>query len=54
MFVGIRLSDVSCGFRAYSREALLNLNLFGAFTYTQEVFLNLAFKGLGQTRHNSQ
>ena len=38
--------DVSCGMRAYNRRALLHLNLLGAFTYTQEVFLNLAFKGL--------
>jgi len=38
--------DVSCGFRAYNREALLNLNLFGDFTYTQETFLDLSFKGL--------
>jgi len=38
--------DVSCGFRVYNREALLNLNLFGNFTYTQEVFLNLGFKNL--------
>ncbi len=41
---GERFSDVSCGFRAYSREALLNLNLFGQFTYTQEMFLDLSFK----------
>lgn len=39
-------SDVSCGFRAYSRETLLHLNLMGGFTYTQEVFLNLGFKGM--------
>ncbi|MDP2946941.1 MAG: glycosyltransferase family 2 protein, partial [Nanoarchaeota archaeon] len=38
--------DVSCGFRAYNREALLSLNLFGDFTYTQETFLDLSFKGL--------
>jgi glycosyltransferase involved in cell wall biosynthesis len=44
--VNQRFYDVSCGFRAYSREALLRLNLFGAFTYTQETFLDLAFKGL--------
>jgi glycosyltransferase involved in cell wall biosynthesis len=43
---GRRFHDVSCGFRAYSREALLNLNLHGRFTYTQETFLDLAFKGL--------
>ncbi|OGW81603.1 MAG: hypothetical protein A3G33_02060 [Omnitrophica bacterium RIFCSPLOWO2_12_FULL_44_17] len=42
---GKKFRDVSCGFRAYSREALLNLNLIGNFTYTQETFLDLAFKG---------
>lgn len=41
-----RFRDVSCGFRAFSREALLRMNLFGAFTYTQECFLDLIFKGL--------
>ncbi|MBN2047716.1 MAG: glycosyltransferase family 2 protein [Anaerolineaceae bacterium] len=40
------LSDVSCGFRAYSREALLHLNLFGEFTYTHETILDLANKHL--------
>jgi len=38
--------DVSCGFRAYNKEAILYLNLFGQFTYVQEVFLDLSFKGL--------
>src|SRR5215203_3724038 len=33
--VGRRFHDVSCGFRAYSREALLHLVLLGRFTYTQ-------------------
>jgi glycosyltransferase involved in cell wall biosynthesis len=41
-----RFYDVSCGMRAYSRKALLTLNLVGTFTYTQEVFLNLVFKKL--------
>lgn len=41
---GRRFHDVSCGFRAYSRGALLRLNLFGEFTYTQETFLEFAFK----------
>jgi glycosyltransferase involved in cell wall biosynthesis len=41
-----RFCDVSCGFRCYSREALLNLNLHGAFTYTQETFLDFAVKNL--------
>ncbi|MEL7626167.1 MAG: glycosyltransferase family 2 protein [Anaerolineaceae bacterium] len=43
---GKRYDDVSCGFRAYSKEALLRLNLTGKFTYTQESFLDLANKGL--------
>ena len=37
--------DVSCGFRAYNLAAIQRLNLFGQFTYTQETFLDLAFKG---------
>jgi glycosyltransferase involved in cell wall biosynthesis len=43
---GQRFWDVSCGFRCYGRRAALNLFLLGRFTYTQEVFMNLAFKGL--------
>lgn len=38
-----RFHDVSCGFRAYSKNAYLRLNLLGNFTYTHEVFLTLAF-----------
>lgn len=41
-----KFNDVSCGFRAYNRDALLNLNLKGGFTYTQETFLNLGYKNL--------
>lgn len=43
---GNQLQDVSCGFRAYGREALLNLNLHGNFTYTHETIISLSFKGL--------
>lgn len=43
---GQRFYDVSCGMRAYNRHALLNFNLAGKFTYTQEAILNLAFKGI--------
>lgn len=39
-------SDVSSGYRAYSREALLNINVQSSFTYTQESFIELAAKGL--------
>jgi glycosyltransferase involved in cell wall biosynthesis len=41
-----RLGDVSSGFRAYSREAMLHLNLSGKYTYTHETILDLAFKHL--------
>ena len=43
---GETFHDVSCGFRCYNRRAALNLHLLGRFTYTQEVFMNLAFKNL--------
>jgi len=45
MLTGQRFTDTQCGFRAYSREAALNLSLFGKYTYVQESLLNLAFKG---------
>jgi glycosyltransferase involved in cell wall biosynthesis len=38
--------DVSCGFRAYNREALLRMNIFGEFTYTHETILSLVYQGL--------
>ena len=44
--IGKRFYDVSCGFRAYSKKALLSLNLHGSFTYTQETFIDLSFKRL--------
>jgi glycosyltransferase involved in cell wall biosynthesis len=37
--------DVSCGFRAYRRDALMRLNLFAEFTYTHETILSLVFQG---------
>ncbi len=43
---GKKFKDITCGFRAYSKEAMLRLNLFGTFTYTQETFLDLAYKDL--------
>lgn len=41
---GQRFTDVSCGFRAYTRETALKLTLFGHFTYTQETFIDLTYK----------
>lgn len=46
LLTGKRFHDVSCGFRVFSRETLLRMNLFGTFTYTQESFLDLIFKNL--------
>ena len=43
---GQKLRDVSCGFRAYSRDAALRVTLIGGHTYTHEVILDLAFRGL--------
>jgi len=43
---GKKFCDVSCGFRAYNSEAMLKMNLFGKFTYTQETFLDLVFKDM--------
>lgn len=41
-----RYFDVSCGMRCYSRRAAARLYLTADYTYTQEVFLSLAFRGL--------
>lgn len=59
----VQFTDVSCGFRAYSSEALIRLNLFGEFTYTQETILSLAMhqveftevpiKAAGHRRHGA-
>jgi len=44
--IGKKFYDVSCGFRAYSQKTLLSLNLHGRFTFSQETFIDLSFKGL--------
>ncbi len=38
--------DVTCGFRGYSREAMLNMNINSKYTYTQESFQLMANKKL--------
>ncbi|MHC4789066.1 MAG: glycosyltransferase family 2 protein [Planctomycetota bacterium] len=40
------LTDVSCGFRAYSLKAALHVQLSGRFTHVQETIIDLANKGL--------
>ena len=48
---GQTFQDVSCGFRAYNRESLLRLNIFGDFTYTHETILSLMYQGLKVVEH---
>lgn len=45
-FMGVKIKDLTCGFRAYNRETLLRLNLSGIFTYTQEVIIDALGKNL--------
>jgi glycosyltransferase involved in cell wall biosynthesis len=46
-----KFQDVSCGFRAYSREALFRMNIFAEFTYTHETILSLVFQGMQVEEH---
>ena len=41
-----KFADVTSGFRAYNRKALMNINLGTGYTYTQESFQVLALKKL--------
>lgn len=41
-----KYTDVSCGFRAYSRKTLLHINFHGRYTYTQESFILFNFMSL--------
>lgn len=41
---GYKFKDVTCGFRAYNRKALIALNINNQYTYTQESFQVLAMK----------
>src|SRR3712207_5877016 len=43
---GTCFTDVSCGFRAFNREAAYRLTLFARFTYTQGTFIDLFSKGM--------
>ena len=41
-----KFTDTQTGFRAYSKEALSNISVVNDFTYTQEVLIDLKFKGM--------
>jgi len=45
-FLGCKINDLTCGFRAYSKETMLRLNLPGNFTYTQETIIDAIGKKL--------
>ena len=46
-FLSYKTNDLTCGFRAHSREALMRLNLTNVhFTYTQETIIDAIGKNL--------
>lgn len=45
-FMNVNIKDLTCGFRAYSRECILRLNLPGDYTYTQEVIIDTLGKNM--------
>ena len=44
---GLRVSDVTSGFRAFSREAAMQINVFNPFTYTLETVIQAGNRNLG-------
>jgi glycosyltransferase involved in cell wall biosynthesis len=44
---GIRVNDVTSGFRAFSREAAMQINVFNPFTYTLETVIQAGNRNLG-------
>src|SRR5256714_9375835 len=44
---GLRVGDVTSGFRAFSREAALQINVFNPFTYTLETIIQSGNRNLG-------
>lgn len=45
-FLNVNTADLTCGFRAHSRETLLRLNAPTGFTYTQETIIDAIGKNL--------
>ena len=46
LFLNTEIHDLTCGFRAHNREALLRLNKVHGFTYTQETIIDALGKNL--------
>lgn len=45
-FLNVKTDDITCGFRAHSRETLLRLNNPTGFTYTQETIIDAIGKNM--------
>lgn len=45
-FMNYPIGDLTCGFRGYSRETLMKLNVLPGFTYTQETIIDAIGKRL--------
>lgn len=43
---GSKISDAQTGFRAFSRDAALRLNILADYTYVQETIIQATYKGL--------
>lgn len=44
---GVRVADVTSGFRGFSREAAMQINVFNPFTYTLETIIQSGNRNLG-------
>src|SRR5437773_1639097 len=44
---GLSIADVTSGFRAFSREAAMQINVFNPFTYTLETIIQAGNRNLG-------
>lgn len=44
---GLRVADVTSGFRAFSRDAAMQINVFNPFTYTLETVIQAGNRNLG-------
>ena len=44
---GVQVADVTSGFRAFSREAAIQINVFNPFTYTLETVIQAGNRNLG-------
>ncbi len=46
-FSGTGVRDAASGFRAYSRDAAMRVQVFGRYTYTMETIVQAGWNGIG-------